>query len=357
MTTQDPGFDFPDNGVSDNLLNVGQEGPVALNRGYLTQGQFDMICFVTTCITIACNILGVLSNCLNIAVFVKLGFSESSNISLFALALGDLATNILSIWVCLCLMPPFRDANLPFNPLSVVAFTGGGLYTFLIRCTAWITAFISFERCLCVLVPHKVKRLITPRVTVIAVSVISVITVGPHIVAYWAWHFVWRESPRYNRTVLVVIKKYNAGEEIADMISRIICGVIQTVLAFVIVLACTTFLIYSLRRSARWRLSAATPAAATDNKLSRRDSRVVKMVSVIAVIFIACFTPNTVWMLCTIIFEEFRLSGRYVYAYYTAYLISSLVQSVGASVNIFIYYKMASKFRVILRRLLWLERQ
>ncbi|KAK3800582.1 hypothetical protein RRG08_056053 [Elysia crispata] len=53
----------------------------------------------------------------HLAVFVKLGFNETSeNMSLLTLALSDLLSTILTLWGTLCITPGFSDAELPFLP-------------------------------------------------------------------------------------------------------------------------------------------------------------------------------------------------------------------------------------------------
>ncbi|GFO50141.1 chemosensory receptor b [Plakobranchus ocellatus] len=137
-----------------------------LARGILSNEQFyiDLILLFIIFTLQLINICAIIANSLNIAVFVKLGFSEPSNISLTALAICDFISAVLLTWTILGFLLTYHNVRLPFHSTNVSIRTGGIQWVFLSRTVAWITAFISFERCLCILVPLKVRRLITPRV-------------------------------------------------------------------------------------------------------------------------------------------------------------------------------------------------
>ncbi|GFO39447.1 chemosensory receptor a [Plakobranchus ocellatus] len=341
--------------------------------GLLNDEQFDIICLVLISVLQLINITGVVTNSLNIAVFVRLGLAEPSNISLLALAVCDLTCMVLSMWTNLCYLPPFRDSPLPFHPTNVTLLAGGGLYSFMVRTVAWITAFITFERCLCILVPLKVKRLITPRTTTTAMLVIGTLTVLPYLLTYTRYKFEWVFSPNVNATILDVV---HIDTNIAILLEKVvmtICGVIQPMLAFVIVIVCTIFLVVRLKRVSSWRASvttgnlnlredmsgesAAPSKVSAKSSVSSKEQLLVKMVVAIATIFIICFIPTFIMLLLAALFDEFFMFGIYKRIFITNGLITFLGQSLSGTVNIIIYYTMASKYRACLRCLLRLDHQ
>ncbi|GFO43428.1 chemosensory receptor b [Plakobranchus ocellatus] len=153
--------------VTENTSQGQSDDPFVyrLTTGLLSDEMFLVISLVLLFILQIINTIGLICNSLSIAVFVKLGYSEPSNISLTALAISDLVSIVLSLWTNLCFLLTFRDTILPFHASNVSFLTGSSPFAYVIRTVAWITAFISFERCLCILVPLKVKRLITARST------------------------------------------------------------------------------------------------------------------------------------------------------------------------------------------------
>ena len=330
-------------------------------RGLITAEQLDIISSVLFSLAQVLNITGIVTNSLSIAVYIRLGFSDASNVSLLSLTIYDLVTSVLSLWSNFLVTPALRIPGLPFEPANIAILTGTGLLAFVIRGSAWVTAFISFERFLCVVLPLKVKSLVTPKVAVVSVLVITLLTVGPSIGVYWVWVFVWRFHPHLNRTILDVVTVDTPNIKLLEDITTSICGFVQPLLAFIIVVACTIFLTIHLRRSSAWRQGAVSGNVIAKGKeqttrVSTKEKRVVKMVVVIAVIFIVCFAPNSAVILCSIAFKDFNMFGVHRNTFVLMFLISLVGQSFSASVNIFIYYKMASKYRLALRHVMGFDR-
>ena len=336
-----------------NLDNVSS----SLTGGdFITGAQLYYILLSTSALTQVFSIGGVVTNAINIAVFVKLGFNETSNISLLALALCDLLSTIMTIWGTLCVTPGFSDAELPFLPAEISPLTGSGLSNLVFRCAAWVTAFISFERCLCILIPLKVKKWVTPKTTTVVMVVIFITTIGPYIGAHWRWKFVWKFLPGRNATVLGVAVVDTPFLILKEKIENIVLGLIQPIVAFVTVLVCTVFLVVYLRRSSQWRKSMASAGGKTAGEdSSRKEEKVVRLVTSIATIFILCYNPNTLMFLNMAIFPSFSVFGQHKNTFLTVYTLSIMANSVSASVNIFIYYKMGTRYRNALRLMFHLK--
>ncbi|GFO04153.1 chemosensory receptor a [Plakobranchus ocellatus] len=339
--------------------------------GILSDEQFYVIFMFIIYTSQLINICTIIANSLSIAVFVKLGFSEPSNISLTALAVCDFTLAVLYTWGILCIWLTYHNVRLPFHGLNVSFLTGSAHWTFLSSTVAWITAFISFERCLCILVPLRVRRLITPRGTFVAMLIIILLTFCPSFFIYIRYKFVWVFNPYLNLTILNTIPVNSEFAILFERIYIVICGVIQPLLAFSIVLICTVLLVVQLRKISSWRMSVTSaksqrvqpeenPAAsssAAEARISYKEERLVRMVVAIATIFIMSYTPACIGLLCGVIFDGFSLFGVYRRLYIVSGYITSLLQPVSGSVNILIYYKMASKFRTVFRRLVRLDRQ
>ncbi|GFN73599.1 chemosensory receptor a [Plakobranchus ocellatus] len=344
---------------------------ITLASGILSDEQFYIILPFMIYTSQLINNCAIIANSLIIAVNIKLGFSEPSNISLTALAICDFTLAVLFTWTNLCNWLTYHSVRLPFQGANVSFLTGGAQSAFLSTTIAWITAFISFERCLCILVPLKMKRLITPRVTFVAMLMIILLTFCPSFSIYMTYKFVWVFNPHLNVTILNTIPVNSKFAIQFDKISIVICGVIQPLLAFSIVLICTVLLVVQLRKISSWRLSVTSakrqwvqpeenPAAslsAAEVRISRKEERLVRMVVAIATIFIMSYIPICIGLFCGVLIDRFDLYGVYSRIYIVSGYIVSLGQPISGSVNILIYYKMASKFRSVFRRLVRLDRQ
>ncbi|GFN83296.1 chemosensory receptor a [Plakobranchus ocellatus] len=337
----------------------------SLASGLLDDQQFNLLLMILIPVLQIVNLFALVGNVMNVVVFVRLGFSETANISLTALALSDLVSVVISIWAILCYWPPFKDSGVPFNTVNITLLTGVGLRVFTIRTVACITAFISFERCLCIVAPFRVKRIITPRFTLKAMIIIVLLTNGPYSLMTVRYNFAWVFYPRLNATILDVVSDNSRRAILIEKVVLMIWGVAQPVVAFAIVVVCTVFLVVQLRKMASWRKSATSaghrrednsaPKAAVHNSSSRKEERLARMVVVIATNFIVCFTPTFALLLAKSAVEELNFYGIYRRILIVVMLITYLGETISAGVNILIYYSMTAKFRSTLRQLLRLD--
>ncbi|GFO27099.1 peptide receptor gpcr [Plakobranchus ocellatus] len=376
-TEEDNTTRFPELGQkTDNPFHLQEDhskssSMLTLDSGILSDEQFYIIILFIIYASQIINTCAIIANGLSIAVFVKLGFSEPSNISLTALAVCDFSLAVLYTWNNLCFWLTYHNFRLPFHSANVSFLTGGAQLAYLSTTIAWITAFISLERCLCILLPLKVRRLITPRGTFVAMLIIILLTFCPSLFTYIRYKFVWAFNPYQNRTILNTTPVNSEFAILLEKISIAICGVIQPLLAFSIVLTCSVRLIVQLRKISCWRMSvtsaksrrvqpeenlaASSPAAGV--RISQKEKRLVRMVVAIATIFNVSYVPTCIGLLCYVVFDEFNLFGVYRRLFLVSGYIISWGQSISGSVNILIYYKMASKFRSVFRRLVCLDRQ
>ncbi|GFO37251.1 chemosensory receptor a [Plakobranchus ocellatus] len=363
QTTENPFHLWEDHIKASSVPNLARE--------ILSDEQFYIIFLFVIYTSQLINICGIIANSLSIAVFVKQGFSEPSNISLTALAVCDFTLAVLLTWSNLCFLLTRHNARLPFHSANVSFVTGGAQSAFLGSTVAWVTAFITFERCLCILVPLKVRRLITPRGIFVSMLIIILLTFCPSFLIYIRYKFVWVFKPYLNETILNSIPVNSEFAILFEKVYIVICGVVQPLLAFSIVLICTVLLVVQLRKISSWRMSVTSaksqrvppeenPTAslsATEARISQKEKRLVRKVAAIATTFIVSYIPICIMILCDFVFDEFNLFGVYRRLYILIGCLTSLGQSISGSVNILIYYKMGSKFRSIFRRLVRLERQ
>ena len=307
------------------------------------------------------NVAGIITNIINIVVFVKLGRAESTNISFQALAICDLVLSVLSLWTFTSLSLRLYPVSLPFEPYTVTILTGSGLWNFVVRWGALLTAYISLERCLCILKPLEVKRILTPKVTTVAVMVMLVLTVGPAVYLYIKYKFVWEAVPPLNKTILVVIRIKTPEVLLLGAVVNAFAGLMQPIAAFVTVVVCTVYLGIYLGRASAWRRATTSAAAHTVNvpgkgtqdetSTSQKEQRVIRMVISIAVVFIVCVTPSTVHIFTMGIFPQFSFDSQYANIFNTMFILSCLGSSVNASVNIFIYHRMGSRYKTVFRQI------
>ena len=105
----------------------------------------------------ALSVFGVFANIINIVVFIKQGFQDAMTVTLTGLAVADLGIATCAVWLSICYNPLFQQLELPFLPLQIVYLTAGLPRLSCSRVSSWVLALATFERCLCIAMPFKVR--------------------------------------------------------------------------------------------------------------------------------------------------------------------------------------------------------
>ena len=117
----------------------------------------NMIMIWQSSVLFAISIFGIFSNVVNMLVFYRMGFTITTNISLFCLAIADFYTLVFILLATVGGHPMINDDHL-FISLEDLTKTIGTLYYGCTAMGSWITAVISVERSCCVAFPMKVKH-------------------------------------------------------------------------------------------------------------------------------------------------------------------------------------------------------
>ncbi|XP_035826699.1 uncharacterized protein LOC101850018 [Aplysia californica] len=289
-------------------------------------------------------VFGIGANIFNMIIFKRHGFKDTVNVSLFAMAIGDLGALVTQQWFIICVNPWFQDLDIPFSSTEVQSLTAGYPHRYFVKSTAWITAFVTFERCLCVVLPFKVKSLITRKVSFVfnvGVYVFMTLTMIP---LYTTTYFCWKFYPARNRTLLGITFTSDSKETLSKWL--FLSDFVVPLIAFIIVLFCTLITAAKLKSKAKWRRKTAAPGSSlTSGEISSKDRRVVVMIVIIAGIFILCSTPISAISLARSIEPEVNIIGRYANLNWLCASLGMLAETVNSSINALVYYKMSSRYR------------
>ncbi|XP_013065800.2 N-formyl peptide receptor 3-like [Biomphalaria glabrata] len=316
-----------------------------------TRMIFQIVNFATICQAI--DVFGTVTNVINAIIFARMGFNDSVNVSLFGLAISDLGCLVTLIWLNTCFNPLFNQSDIPFEAVEIQYLTAGWPHVSFTRVTSWITAFITLERCLCITIPLKVKLLITPKRVAGVVVLIFLIMVVVTLPVYYCNQFDWKYYPSKNRTLLGLV--FTADREAIERILFTINSVVIPFSAFFAVIICTVILVIKLKEKTKWRQSS-TAAGKSDN-VSGRDQKVARMIVMVSALFIACFTPMTLFFVGMIVVPELSITGKYRNIFFICSSFSFILESTNSSLNIFIYYSMSSKYKSQFNRMFCITSQ
>lgn len=287
------------------------------------------------------GIFGICANVINIVIFYKRGLNNTVNISLFGIAISDLASLITAEWLNICLNPLVENSDIPMVTAEIQYLTAGWPHVCFTRITCCITVYVTAERCLCISVPLKVKRIFTPWRTKIAICSIYLLMFLCLVPEYATAYFDWAYYQPRNRTLLRLLFTHNR-ESVLGLV--FVLNSTLGLLSFLAVTLCTAILVWKLKVMARWRQNS-TFNLDQFCSFSLRDRKTVNMIVLIATILIICYTPGTVFLMITFFVPEFSVVGRYSNVFLAAWTFGLLLEVINSSVNIFLYYKMSTRYR------------
>ncbi|CAL1538303.1 unnamed protein product [Lymnaea stagnalis] len=283
---------------------------------------------------------GIVFNIMNITVFITVGFSDTTNISLLGLAVADIGVLFTEIGYSVTYNPLILQF-IPFETIDAVNYVVlGTSHVLFCRIAGCLTAFITFERFMCVAFPLHVKAIVTPTRTILVVVGTYVTLVASTLPQYLANQIAPRFNPQLNVTVVGIVLSPNA-DQLENFTLTV--NIVVQVASFVLVAASTIGLVRSLASVAKWRSS--TSSSSQSLHISGRDKQLVKMVLLISVVFICCSLPTVIGNLVMVFVKDFNVKGRNKKLFEFIVTIFFILDAINSTINIFIYLRMSSKFR------------
>ncbi|GFR84303.1 peptide receptor GPCR [Elysia marginata] len=333
---------------ANNTVSAPDDVTSTMERIFIT-GTFIMMWAIL--ITAA---FGIVGNILNLIVYSKLGFSETIHMTYVAMAVSDLGCLLTLMWICLVYFSGtiLAQSDIQLDIPRVAGFTGSWPHNAFSRTTALLTAWVSLERCVCVMCPTRVKLIITPRVTKIILSAIFIIGCFPVAFVYVGLKTELRLDPTRNQTTLLMYYGNNNALSGPTTFAFSLYGVVYPVASWATVLVCAAFLIAKLKQSARWRhknTQTISGRGTTGNRqrtaASKREAQVTRTVIAIACVFVFCTLPTSTTVLIATVNREFSITGslRVIVSFYG--IVSFFLSGINSCSNIVVYSFTGSKFK------------
>ncbi|XP_055862708.1 uncharacterized protein LOC106068181 [Biomphalaria glabrata] len=285
------------------------------------------------------SFLGVIFNIVNVVIFAKLGFSDTTNISFLSLSLADGGVVLMLVGYSILYNPLVVEAVSILEVIESVSYiVFGWPYACFSRVAGCMTAFITVERFLCVSAPLKVKAIITRSRTITMAVTCFFVLFASIIPAFISSSLGMKFDPIYNQTHVGLMFTNNAAslQEIS-----LTFNVVVQLGVFCIVVVFTVALIRSFVRKTEWR----STATKQSTKSNARDNKMVKMVILISVVFIILSIPGVVATFLMMFIPEYNIAGRYRNIYIASFSTFFPIGAINSTVNFFIFLDMSTKYR------------
>ncbi|XP_059161539.1 uncharacterized protein LOC131944752 [Physella acuta] len=213
------------------------------------------------------------------------------------------------------------------------------------RVSSWIHVYITFERCLCIAIPLKIKSMVTPAVSVTSMALIYLLLMLTILPMYLSAHIEWTTNPATNTSRYTRV--YNADGHYLESIGLSLSFAV-IISSYFLEVICTLIIIRQLREKRKWRNeTSGVVVPGSENRISTRDRKVIKMVMVVSSLFIVCSFPGCVHYIVGIVGSEHY---NPVVSPNLFFLVSSAVETceqITYATNIFIFYQMSSRYKLV----------
>ncbi|CAG5124029.1 unnamed protein product [Candidula unifasciata] len=330
----------------------------------MNESQYSIVLLFFCVAWTICSMLGIASNVINIKTFVAMGLNDSVTVSFLTLSVFDLAyvitTFCFAVSSAFSLIEQTYPILFPIEPYGVYVYFGNVLVLINVNNTL-TTTFLAVARCMCVAKPLHFKHTFTVKRTVVIMTAFAIFAVAIYTPILANMGMVYRLDAKTNTSRPTLWLSPNR-----ESTKNIVWTIIQIILPIAtefIVLVCIVIMINSLRAASKFRQASHITVCANDSsclkgktgssnvaneKLSGKEIRVVKQVTLISLVYILCNTPKIMISIGGLVEQEFRIGKTYGYLYLCLNCFRMQFEILNASINTFVYYAFNTKFKTTL---------
>lgn len=199
---------------------------------------------------------------------------------------------------------------------------------------------------MCITLPLKIKRIVTPKLTMVCVCSIFVVNMVSFFPEYATFYIGWKFYEERNRTLLGLVPNSKKMEGLGFFLFSVLGSA-----SFVAVILFTAVLVFQLKRKSKWR-GTANACKISSESISNRDRKTMNMVVMIAIVLIVCYVPGVVISMTSFFEPKFSILGEESNAFHVSWSFAFIFEALNSSVNIFVYYNMSTKFRETFQELI-----
>ena len=304
-------------------------------------------------------LFGLVSNVINIVVFLKSGNKDNVTTLLLSLAVSDFVfLPLITPSICGSVIRSLLISySLPFDVSILLfllywpAFTAYDL-------SAFISVSLGVMRCACVAMPLKFKFVFTRSRTIKWVIFLAVLAVSLRLPVFTIHRISWRTDPQTNMSS-PYLKGVNYAymARINDILNR---GIVIYIL-YITMVTCVAVLTFKLYQASKIRRACTTVLPKTSDQapdkpvtygLSSKDIQVVKSVVMVCMIFTLAQLPFLFLSSSRLFRPDFGSKQTLAYLFAMLSHISLTCSYLNASINIFVYYRYNTRYRSVLRLML-----
>ncbi|GFO09781.1 chemosensory receptor a [Plakobranchus ocellatus] len=316
-------------------------------------------------------VFGIVTNCINLTVFIGGGLNDGMTINFLGLTISDLLYNVFyfTTRTLNSISSVFEES--PYLNTLHMAFIMAKYGRMCFNVSSLLTVFAAIQKCACIAIPLTFRNFFTARrSTMVVLSIyIGVIT---YFLPYLSMDQLRPYQERFtNRTRLGYSMRNRDLGLAVDFVVGYSNRIVLPYVSQSLVVVCMVTMTVKLRAAANTRrkmtssstadteetdvppdsqrdaTSTSTVAKKAGNTtvLSSKELRVIRSVNILCCVFIAGTTPQTIIEICDMAFDTFSDRGLHSPIYFFVRGIKQLLEVASTAINIVVYYRFNTKYK------------
>ncbi|KAK0040013.1 G-protein coupled receptor [Biomphalaria pfeifferi] len=301
-------------------------------------------------------ILGILTNGVNIVVFVKQGVTSGSiTWALFAMSATSFLASVILLPQVVCYYAEMVNADV-CNACSLISTATIFLHLIWNKVTCFFTVYISVERAICVVRPLHVQTYMKLQYKVFIVLSLCVVTTLAYVGYSATLKIAWVPSQVWNGTMVFLLSQTDSSS-LFYLLNFIVNSLVVTNVAIVTIATSAVVMVTRLNATRRWRESVthtARPAHPRKGskpkpscKLSSKNVKLCRTVVVITLFYLACLLCSHLPVMTFLVMPGVSFDGENKMLLDVILTIRFDLDALYSSFNIFFYLKLSSNYREI----------
>ncbi|XP_059173494.1 uncharacterized protein LOC131954029 [Physella acuta] len=201
-----------------------------IDEGLMDEDTYRLIVLVCLVISVIISPLGIIFNIINIVVFCKLGFKESTNIILVSLAVTDMCMLLTILGMTLSTDLVVTSDRDILDAITLIILGWPNVLT--TKIAGCLTTYLTFERFLCVVLPLRVKTILQKKTALTFIIALCLFSMAYSVPMYLANSIGLRFNPMSNQTSvgLIVAENSDVLEGFELMVSRCASNIVPVLI-------------------------------------------------------------------------------------------------------------------------------
>uniref|UniRef100_A0A2C9LY58 G-protein coupled receptors family 1 profile domain-containing protein n=1 Tax=Biomphalaria glabrata TaxID=6526 RepID=A0A2C9LY58_BIOGL len=297
-------------------------------------------------------ILTMIANVLNMVVFVKMGFQERVNYTLFWLSVCDFVTAGTVSIMSNCHVGDISAFGVVLDADSTALIMAWTRCMF-VDVSSVLTVYVSVERCMCILRPFTFNTTFLVRHAKAIMTALSLFVIINYLPIFFTFDFHIEFNLATNSTILFMT--YSDVNLRFQLYNDMAFGFLFTGMCQICIFFCAVVMHHGLRKTSTVRESTSQEKGDSKGRgvkgsaMSAKERRMVRMILILASLYMVISVPQILFLAACHISPDLTAEENYN-IHITIYSVGIYLGVIYGCFSTVIYFKCSTNYRAVIFR-------